>query len=898
MFKKNFVVFLLICFFSIPLTAQDLTVRQIMAEPSLAGMRPESEKISPDGQKVIYSWNAEEKEPRNLYLWMGGETRILVNAEANFEMRSQPPESKLNYGLIVRDDFVKAREKNLSGVEFSPDSKRILFSQNSDIYLLDLVENSKPANGINAETTGTWKNYESAMLRRSDLIPNIIYNLRMGAMIDAKLYSDTEDARTNLLKAINQSPEKTIDQQNEIVSLNDRLSELLNGFRQLPKSYPRLAGNVLYQRQMDELQGLENRLSTAKADYSKEAKQVSNVTPRRITRTLGFESSARWLTNDSILYSSNGNYFVLNLKETSIVQVTKEANPQGFVSIFGVNPTKDGKMVAYTVSDGSRQKALFVPNYVDEFVTAPTTRRGWTDQRIFVNPTDGSRENPFEVKLPKSEGVGYIRSLKWAADDKSLIVDRIDRDTKRRQIFYVYLVGSKAEKTILVTEETDEKWVASLSRIVEPNPKNASQVLFGSERDGFNHLYLATLEAGKTDTNPTGEVRQEVPNDPGFTGKVETKQLTKGSFEIDFAKWRENRNEIVFSSTEKSTAERQYYLLDPQTLKRTEVPSGESGMKTDTQLVNTESASFLLFKGSKWNKPTELFLQRVCPECRGVSTESKITDTIPSAFSNFAWSEPKFVNIPSRDGKLIKSKVYLPKNFDKAKKYPMVIFVHGAGYLQNTINGWNNYYREFMFHTLLNQQGYLVLDIDYRGSAGYGRDWRTDVYDFLGGKDYDDHLDAIDYAVKNYQADEKKIGVYGGSYGGFMAEMLAFRTDKITCAAALRPVADWKNYYASSNVYTAERLGFPDKNPEGYKRSSPIAYADGLNKPLLILHGLVDDNVHAQDSIQLVEKLIRLEKTKYFEAMFYPTENHGFTRPTSWADEYERILSFFEKHLK
>lgn len=228
----------------------------------------------------------------------------------------------------------------------------------------------------------------------------------------------------------------------------------------------------------------------------------------------------------------------------------------------------------------------------------------------------------------------------------------------------------------------------------------------------------------------------------------------------------------------------------------------------------------------------------------------------------------------------------------------MVIFVHGAGYLQNTINGWNNYYREFMFNEMLTQKGYVILDIDYRGSAGYGRDWRTDVYDFLGGKDYDDHIDAIDFMVKNYAVDPKKIGVYGGSYGGFMAEMMAFRTDKITCAAALRPVADWKNYYASSNIYTTERLGFPDKNPEGYKRSSPIAYADGLNKPLLILHGLVDDNVHAQDSVQLVEKLIRLEKTPYFEAMFYPAENHGFTRPTSWADEYERIFAFFERHLK
>lgn len=229
----------------------------------------------------------------------------------------------------------------------------------------------------------------------------------------------------------------------------------------------------------------------------------------------------------------------------------------------------------------------------------------------------------------------------------------------------------------------------------------------------------------------------------------------------------------------------------------------------------------------------------------------------------------------------------------------MVIFVHGAGYLQNTINGWNNYFREFMFNELLTQKGYVVLDIDYRGSAGYGRDWRTDVYDFLGGKDYEDHIDAMDFMVKNYAVNPSKIGVYGGSYGGFMAEMLAFRaSDRIAAAAALRPVADWKNYYASSPQYTAQRLGFPDKNAEAYKRSSPISYADGLKTQLLILHGIVDDNVHVEDSMQLTEKLIRLGKTEYFSEQFYPSENHGFVRPESWTDEYSRILAFFEKNLK
>ena len=759
-------LFLLLVFQSLAFS-QNLSVKQIMADPSIAGMRAESEKLSPDGQKVIFSWNSEGKEPRNLYIWTGGEPNILVNAEQNYEQKEEKPESKLNYGLIVRDDFVKSREKNLFGVEFSPDSKRILFLQNSDIYVLDLG--------------------------------------------------------------------------------------------------------------------------------------IKDLKPRRITRTQGSENSARWLTNESILYSSNGNYFVLNLKETSIIQVTKEANPAAYIGIGNVAASKDGKMLAYVVSDTSKQRALFVPNYLDEFTTAPTFRRGWSEQKILVSQTDGSREKPFEINLPKAEGVSFFRVVKWSADNKSLIIDRNDKDTKRRQIFYIKDVGSKAEQIIRVTEETDEKWIAPLSTIIEPNPTDDSQILFASEKDGFNHLYLAKLERRKSEPNPNGVIRQENLTDAGFSGKVEIKQLTSGKFEVDWAKLRENTNEIVFSSTEKSTAEREFYTLNIESGKKISVPISENGIKNDAQIANMNNSTFILFKGSKWNKPTELYIQRVCPECRGLNFPTQITKTASESFLNTKWNEPKFVDIPSRDGKLIKSKIYLPSNFGEnfgKRIFPMVIFVHGAGYLQNTINGWNNYHREFMFNQMLTQKGYIILDIDFRGSAGYGRDWRTDVYDFLGGKDYEDHLDAIDYAVKNYSVNPKKIGVYGGSYGGFMAEMLAFRTDKITCAAALRPVADWKNYYASSPVYTAQRPGFPDKNIEGYKRSSPISYAEKLDKPLLILHGLVDDNVHAQDSMQLIEKLIRLEKTKHFESQFYPTENHGFQRSTSWIDEYERILNFFEKHLK
>jgi dipeptidyl aminopeptidase/acylaminoacyl peptidase len=396
-------------------------------------------------------------------------------------------------------------------------------------------------------------------------------------------------------------------------------------------------------------------------------------------------------------------------------------------------------------------------------------------------------------------------------------------------------------------------------------------------------------------------VRQENPSGAGYSGKVTITKITSGNWQIEWAKWILNGDQIAFLSTQKGASERTIQSIAHMNGHYSTLGIDGGGMAGSPQLSEQASLPTLIYSKSTWNRPDDLYSMVVCPGCPNVKGPQRLTTTVPAAFSSRKWNEPKFLEIPSRDKKMIPAKIYLPAGFSAAAKtkYPMVVFVHGAGYLQNVINGWNNYYREFMFNELLTQKGYVVLDIDYRGSAGYGRDWRTDVYDFLGGKDYDDHIDSIDYMVANYSVNPAKVGVYGGSYGGFMAAMLATRApDKIAAAAALRPVFDWKNYYASSPGYTAQRLGFPDKNPEAYKRSSPITYADKLERPLLILHGMSDDNVHVQDSIQMMEKLIRLGKTQYFETMLYPSENHGFVRPESWTDEYERILAFFEKHLK
>jgi dipeptidyl aminopeptidase/acylaminoacyl peptidase len=188
-----------------------------------------------------------------------------------------------------------------------------------------------------------------------------------------------------------------------------------------------------------------------------------------------------------------------------------------------------------------------------------------------------------------------------------------------------------------------------------------------------------------------------------------------------------------------------------------------------------------------------------------------------------------------------------------------------------------------------------VLDVDYRASAGYGRDWRTAIYRHMGGKDLDDIVDGAKYLAASQKVNPQRIGVYGGSYGGFITLMAMFTAPGTFAAgAALRPVTDWAHY---NHSYTTSILNQPQDDHDAYRQSSPIYFAEGLKGALLICHGMVDTNVFFQDSVRLAQRLIELRKENW-ELAVYPVENHGFEQETSWADEYRRILNLFETNLR
>ena len=402
---------------------------------------------------------------------------------------------------------------------------------------------------------------------------------------------------------------------------------------------------------------------------------------------------------------------------------------------------------------------------------------------------------------------------------------------------------------------------------VEFLPDN-KRVWFLSERDGWMHLY--TLDVSADGAKP--------------------KQLTEGKWEITSAELARDGKKFYITSTENHPGERHLYTVSVDGGARTKITSMTGS--NEATVSPDESTLGLVYSYS--TKPPEVF---VMPNTPGRAGEA-VTTTPTAEWRAFKWIDPKVITFKARDGVDVYARLFTPEMIGAKRdpSRPAVVFVHGAGYLQNAHKYWSTYFREYMFHNLLASRGYVVLDVDYRASSGYGRDWRTAIYRHMGGKDLEDIVDGAKYLVaKEKVSMPKRIGVYGGSYGGFITLMAMFTTpDVFAAGAALRPVTDWAHY---NHGYTSNILNIPQKDAEAYRKSSPIYFAEGLKGALLICHGMVDVNVHFQDSVRLAQRLIELRKENW-ELAPYPVEDHGFTEETSWADEYKRILKLFEENLR
>ncbi|HET7571031.1 MAG TPA: S9 family peptidase [Gammaproteobacteria bacterium] len=472
------------------------------------------------------------------------------------------------------------------------------------------------------------------------------------------------------------------------------------------------------------------------------------------------------------------------------------------------------------------------------------------------------------VKAPKVRPV-QIYGIEWNDAGTQAAIEFVSVDNKDR---WIATVNFNDHKLVTADHLHDPAWINWTHNAFGWLPDNHT-LWFLSEKSGWSQLYTTDADGHHT------------------------RALTHGQFVVESPAVSHDGRYIYFQANPDQPGTWNIYrvpthggamqpITDLNGLNGT-----QPGLHSDSRFVLSPDGSKLLFYHSTTIRPPELYVVAARPGAQPL----RLTHTISDAFKSIDWVAPKIVRIPSSHvDRPLYARLYLPANYDPHKTYAGAVFIHGAGYLQDAHSGWSYYFHEMMFNNLLTREGYVVFDMDYRGSAGYGRDWRTAIYRDMGHPEVQDISDGVHWIEKHYHVDPHKLGVYGGSYGGFMTYMMMFRRpDMFAAGAALRPVADWANY---NRGYTSAILNTPNVDPMAYRRSSPIYYAQNLKHPLLIEQGMEDDNVFFQDTVYMVQRLIELKK-KHFDVEFFPMEHHGFVAPAAWLHEYRKIHQLFQTYV-
>lgn len=545
-----------------------------------------------------------------------------------------------------------------------------------------------------------------------------------------------------------------------------------------------------------------------------------------------------------------------------------------------VQLSPDGRTLTVRTVTGDRTRP---PTVYMDFVTASGYAESRTARPKVGEPRDVIRLGVVTVDprvpvdsvsvrwivLPEAEGRPVnIHGPWWSAEGDKAAIEVITQDDHD---LWIARLDVAAGTTTVIDHQHDDAWIGGppvQSNNTQPGLLEwlpGGRLVFASERTGWSHLYLA---------EPDGSVRA----------------LTSGAWEVRSAKLSRDRTLWVIGASREHPSDDHLYTLPAAggTLTRLTSEPGRS------EGALSPDGRRLAVTYSRNDQLADLWIRDVTAGAAG-ATGVRVTQSGSDNYWRHAWLRPETVTIPHPDGGVVWAGLYRPARPDP--RHPAIVYVHGGGYRQFAHHGWSVYgFSHASHYGMINwliQQGYTVLDFDYRGSAGYGRDYRTDIHRSMGVKDVDGAVAAARWLVRTQGVDSSRIGIYGVSYGGFMTLMSLFRYPG-TFAAGISAagVTDWAHY---SDSWTSRILGRPADDSAAYAVSSPINHAAGLRDALLIEHGLIDDNVQFQDAARLVQRLLELGKD--FETIYYPTEPHVIEGEASLVDFHKRLAAFFKRHL-
>jgi dipeptidyl aminopeptidase/acylaminoacyl peptidase len=578
----------------------------------------------------------------------------------------------------------------------------------------------------------------------------------------------------------------------------------------------------------------------------------------RLTKTKSAEGSPEFSPDASrIAFTQGGQLYVMTIG--GLIDQRTDIKPPASLQGFRWSP--DGKHLSYTVQPRPG-RTMPLPLYSGQFVTAspfPRSVAGDQPEEAQIYVVESSGDNPAKL-MDVGKGGRPVRGSQWSPDSTKLLVVTQSANYKTQDIRVVEVATAKST---VVFHQTDDRWVEIADLGWD---QKSARLWFTSDQSGYQHLYV-------------------VDND----GKNQ-RQLTKGDWEVHNDTFSHNPqwigDYIYFSSTEKSPAERQFCRINVN------APNAEPEMLSHREGLNicwlSEDGEKRATLEADSRNPLDLYVDG-----------QQITKSPLPEFYSLPWAETRYLTYPSpKDHKPVAARLLLPPGYNpedaNAKPRPAIVYIHGSGYATSVLKQWGSYQDlRFAFNNYLASRGYVILEMDYRGSTGYGRDWRSGVYLNMAGPDLEDVLGGVEYLRGLKNIDMQHIGIWGWSYGGFMTAAALFKSPgTFKAGAAFSGVYDWNNYNAG---YTDERLTSPSENPEAFRRSSPINFSNQVENHLLILHGIADSNVLFQDAVQLTEKLIHEDKR--FEESFYPEENHAFARDESYTDAFGKAAAFFDRYL-
>jgi len=464
---------------------------------------------------------------------------------------------------------------------------------------------------------------------------------------------------------------------------------------------------------------------------------------------------------------------------------------------------------------------------------------------------------------------GTETAPRWA-DASHVVLQRVSADLKSREI--VLADATTGEGRVLFRDDDREFW--SLEFLgAEPLPSpDGRLVAFISDRDGWDHLYVVPTAGG------------------------EARPLTHGAYEVSRPAWSPDGKRIAFDTNEGANpGARQLVVADvsgpaPRALTLT------GGRGTNIGPAWSVDGTRLLYQHTDPQSSADLFVV----EARAASAPRRLSDSMPAAVDRGALVPPQLVRYDAPDGQSVPAYLFVPPGLDRTRKHPAIVWVHGDGITQN-FDGWHtrrDYAVYYSVHQYLVQRGYVVLAPDYRGSIGYGKAWRQGHYRDLGGKDYQDIAAGVGYLRTLGFVDTDRVGIWGLSYGGFMAlQALTVTPELFRCAIDVAGVQDWLYWYDDPDgPWIRGRLGRPEDEPELYRRTSPIHTVDKIVRPLLVMHGTADVNVPFLESVRLVD--VALKAGKDVDFVMYPGELHYFHRAHVLRDAWTRAERFFDAHLR